>query len=142
LISLFSILLSLVFTTTSCVSVQVCEHSVAQPKTLNDIQQQKNIILLIDDGVCFSQVSEAIFYKDGIPNFERFSTIGLSKTSSGSELVTDSAAGATVFSAGVKTYNGAIGVNLDTIPVSTISEQLSRDGYATGIVATSSIQHA
>jgi len=141
-ISFFSILLSFALITTSCVSVQVSDNTVAQTKISNETQKPKNIILLIGDGMGLSQVSAAIYYKDGIPNFERFSTIGLSKTSSGSELVTDSAAGATVFSAGVKTYNGAIGVNLDTIPVSTISEQLSRDGYATGIVATSSIQHA
>ncbi len=89
-----------------------------------------------------SQVSAAIYYKDGKPNFERFSTIGLSKTSSASELVTDSAAGATVFSTGIKTYNGAIGVDKDTIAVPTIVEQLSKRGFATGIVATSSIQHA
>lgn len=97
---------------------------------------------MIGDGMGLSQVSAAIYYKNGKPNFERFSTIGLSKTSSASDLITDSAAGATVFSTGVKTYNGAIGVNQDTLAVPTIVEQLSTRGLATGIVATSSIQHA
>lgn len=125
---------------TSCVSVQVTENKVATVPT--EIQKPKNIILMIGDGMGLSQVSAAIYFKNGQPNFERFSTIGLSKTSSASDLVTDSAAGATVFSAGVKSYNGAIGVNTDTIPVPTIVEQLSKRGLATGIVATSSIQHA
>ena len=141
-LSFLSLLLSFAVITSSCVSVQVSDNTLSHDKTISEIRKPKNIILLIGDGMGLSQVSAAIYYKDGIPNFERFSAIGLSKTSSGNELVTDSAAGATVFSAGVKTYNGAIGVNMDTIPVSTISEQLSRDGYATGIVATSSIQHA
>ena len=140
--SVLVILLSASIFATSCVSVQVSDNAISQSETLSQEKKPKNIILLIGDGMGLSQVSAAIYYKDGIPNFERFNTIGLSKTSSGSDLVTDSAAGATVFSAGVRTYNGAIGVSMDTIAVSTIVETLSKDGYSTGIVATSSIQHA
>jgi|SRR5690554_323954 len=103
----------------------------------------KNIILLIGDGMGLSQVSSAYFYKrEGNPNFDRFTTIGLSKTSSASDLITDSAAGATVFSTGVKTYNNAIGVAVDSTPVPTIMEHLIQRNYSTGIIATSSIQHA
>ncbi|MEH6763805.1 MAG: alkaline phosphatase [Aequorivita antarctica] len=134
------LLLSFTIIATSCVSVQVSDNTVTPISA--DVKKPKNIILLIGDGMGLSQVSTAIYYKDGKPNFERFHTIGLSKTSSASDLITDSAAGATVFSAGVKTYNGAIGVDKDTIAAPTIVEQLSKEGYATGIVATSSIQHA
>lgn len=137
---LLTILLLFVLITTSCISVQVKDNTVSNISS--EVKKPKNIILLIGDGMGLSQVSTAIYYKDGKPNFERFHTIGLSKTSSASDLITDSAAGATVFSAGVKTYNGAIGVDKDTIAVTTIVEQLSKEGYATGIVATSSIQHA
>lgn len=139
-LSLLSIILSFSILTTSCVSVQVKENTVSHIPS--EVKKPKNIILLIGDGMGLSQVSAAIYYKDGKPNFERFNTIGLSKTSSSNELVTDSAAGATVFSAGVKTYNGAIGVDKDTIPVPTIVENLVKRDYGTGIVATSSIQHA
>lgn len=133
-------LFSFVLFATSCVSVQVKDNTITNVSS--EIKKPKNIILLIGDGMGLSQVSTAIYYKNGKPNFERFHTIGLSKTSSASDLVTDSAAGATVFSTGVKTYNGAIGVDKDTIPVSTIVEQLSKEGYSTGIISTSSIQHA
>lgn len=139
-LSLLTLLLSFAIITTSCVSVQVKDNTVSQISL--EVKKPKNIILLIGDGMGLSQVSTAIYYKDGKPNFERFNTIGLSKTSSASDLVTDSAAGATVFSTGEKTYNGAIGVSKDTIPLPTIVEQLSKRGLATGIVATSSIQHA
>lgn len=138
--SLLSLLLSILFLTSSCVSVQVNENKIST--TSAEVRKPKNIVLLIGDGMGLSQVSAAIYYKEGKPNFERFNTIGLSKTSSSSDLVTDSAAGATVFSAGVKTYNGAIGVDKDTIAVPSIMEQFSKEGYSTGIVATSSIQHA
>ena len=135
-----SVLFSFAIFTTSCVSVQVKDNTVSH--FASEVKKPKNIILLIGDGMGLSQVSAAIYYKNGQPNFERFSTIGLSKTSSASDVITDSAAGATVFSAGVETYNCAIGVNNDTIPVPTIVEQLSKNGYATGIISSSSIQHA
>lgn len=138
--SLLTILLSVSIISTSCVSVNVKDNTVSHVP--QESKKPKNIILLIGDGMGLSQVSAAIYYKNAKPNFERFNTIGLSKTSSSNELITDSAAGATVFSTGVKTYNGAIGVDKDTIPVPTIVEHLVKRGYGTGLVATSSIQHA
>ncbi|PQB06023.1 alkaline phosphatase [Aureitalea marina] len=105
-------------------------------------ERPKNIILLIGDGMGLSQVSAAQFYKEGTPSFERFPVVGLSKTSSSDQLITDSAAGATAFASGVKTYNGAVGMNRDSISVPTILEQMSEQGYHSGVIATSSITHA
>ncbi len=102
----------------------------------------KNIILFIGDGMGLSQVSASHFFKQGPVNFDRFTRIGLIKTSSSSHKITDSAAGATAFSTGKKTYNGAIGVDSDTIAYPTILEILSQTGFSTGVVATSSITHA
>lgn len=138
--TLLALLFTFTFSFVSCQSNKT-ENDVVQ--TQPEEAKPKNIILLIGDGMGLSQVSAAIFYKeDGEPNFDRFGTIGLSKTSSSSDLVTDSASGATVFSAGVKTYNGAIGVDKDSVAVPTIVEHLVERGFSTGIVATSSIQHA
>ena len=67
----------------------------------------KNIILLIGDGMGLSQVSASQFYNKNASNFDRFPVIGLIKTSSSSDLITDSAASATAFASGIKTYNGA-----------------------------------
>ena len=102
----------------------------------------KNIILLIGDGMGLSEVSASQFYNENPSNFDRFPVIGLSKTSASDNLITDSAAGATAFASGIKTYNGAIGVNPDTIAVPTIIENLSAKEFATGVIATSSITHA
>jgi len=108
----------------------------------SEIKKPKNIILLIGDGMGLSQVSASQFYSNQTPNFERFSTIGLSKTSSASDLITDSAAGATALASGVKTYNGAIGVNKDTLKVKTLVEIVSENAINTGVISTSSITHA
>jgi len=119
-----------------------CNTSTESIKT-SQVKKQtpKNIIFLIGDGMGLSQVSASIYNKEN-PNFEKFPVIGLSKTSSSNELITDSAAGATAFSIGKKTYNGAIGVDKDTIPVETIFETISKKDIATGVIATSSIVHA
>jgi len=102
----------------------------------------KNVILLIGDGMGLSQVSSAFFFKDSISNFQRFKSIGLINTASSRQKITDSASGATAFSTGEKTYNGAIGVSDDTVNLPTIVEQLSEHNWATGVISTSSITHA
>lgn len=105
-------------------------------------RRPKNIILMIGDGMGISQISAGLYSNDNRLNLERFPYVGLHKSYSGDNLVTDSAAGATAFSAGVKTYNGAIGVDLDTVPVTTILEMAEAHDMPTGLIATSSIVHA
>lgn len=113
-----------------------CEKKKDNPK------KPKNVILLISDGTGLSQISSAYFFKDEEPNYSQFKNIGFIKTSSSKEDVTDSAAGATAFASGIKTYNGAIGVNSDSIAVPTIVELVQDKNIKTGVVATSSITHA
>jgi alkaline phosphatase len=113
-------------------------------KTTKETQppKAKNVILLIADGTGLSQVSSAFYFKDTQPNYARFKHIGLIKTSSAREDITDSAAGATAFAAGIKTYNGAIGVADDSTNVKNLVEIVSLQDIKTGVVSTSSIQHA
>ncbi|CEQ41938.1 SPOSA6832_03716, partial [Sporobolomyces salmonicolor] len=63
-------------------------------------------------------------------------------TRSSNSLVTDSAAGATAFACTLKTYNGAIGVTPSKTPCGTILEAAKRQGFSTGLVATSRLTHA
>lgn len=101
-----------------------------------------NVILMIADGTGLSQISASQFFNPKTSNYERFKHIGLIKTSSATDFITDSAAGATAFASGIKTYNGAIGVDKDAISKPTILEELETKGYKSGIVATSAITHA
>ncbi len=111
--------------------------------TMDDTETEiSGVVLLIGDGMGLAQVSTRFYYGEGEPQFARFPYIGLINTSSSAEKVTDSASGATAFSTGQKTYNGAIGVGPDREELPTILEQLSAEGWATGLVATSSIVHA
>ena len=102
----------------------------------------KNIILMIGDGMGLTQITAGMYSNGNKLNLEKFPVVGLHKSYSADNLITDSAAGATAFACGVKTYNGAIGVDRDTLPVKTILEEAEAHGLATGLVATSSIVHA
>jgi alkaline phosphatase len=55
---------------------------------------------------------------------------------------TDSAASATALSTGKKTYDAAIGVGMDSIPLITMVEAASEDEKSTGVVTTVPISHA
>lgn len=101
-----------------------------------------NIIFLIGDGMGLSAVSTTFYYADGPSEFLRFKHIGLTKTSSATHKVTDSAASGTALAAGKKTYNGAIGVDTSRTPIPNIVELISPLGWSTGVVATSAITHA
>jgi alkaline phosphatase len=114
----------------------------APDDTTTKERRPKNIILMIGDGMGVTQISAGLYSNGNKLNLERFSFIGLHKSYSGDNLVTDSAAGATAFSAGVKTYNGAIAVDMDTLPVVTILELAEAAGLPTGLVSTSSVVHA
>ncbi|MCK6559911.1 alkaline phosphatase [candidate division KSB1 bacterium] len=101
----------------------------------------KNIILFIGDGMGVAQVTAGKTAK-GTLQLEQCTSGGLLTTHSAESYVTDSAASATALAAGVKTYNKAIGVDLNKRPVKTMLEYAAEKGKATGLVATCAITHA
>ena len=105
-------------------------------------EKPANIILMIGDGMGVSQVYSGYTANKGHLNLFRCNSIGFSKTYSSSDYITDSGAGATAISTGHKTYNGAIGVDKDTVYAKTILEYAEDKGLATGLVSTSAITHA
>eukprot|EP01090_Pellita_catalonica_P016465 TRINITY_DN4714_c0_g1_i1.p1 TRINITY_DN4714_c0_g1~~TRINITY_DN4714_c0_g1_i1.p1 ORF type:complete len:446 (+),score=102.29 TRINITY_DN4714_c0_g1_i1:119-1339(+) len=71
------------------------------------------------------------------PNFK-----GMVSTKAASTVVTDSAAGATAYSCGLKTKNGQIATDPDGRPCPTILEMAIKKGMKTGLVATNAIVDA
>jgi alkaline phosphatase len=110
----------------------------------------KNVIFMIGDGMGVSYTSAYRYLKDD-PNtkfaegteFDKY-LVGQQSTyaEDPDENITDSASSATAMSAGVKTYNAAIGVDNDKSDVKTVLESAKEQGKATGLVATSEITHA
>ncbi len=126
-------------------SVCVLAFQSSRPAELSESKPEnfpKNIILMIGDGMGLTQVTAGMYAQTEKLNLEKFPITGLIKTHSAKNLITDSAAGATAFACGCKTYNGAIGMTVKKAPCPTILEQAEAYGLATGLVATSTITHA
>jgi alkaline phosphatase len=111
-------------------------------RTTVDFTPPRNIILMIGDGMGLTQITAGMYINGNKLHLEEFKHIGLHKSYASDNLVTDSAAGATAFACGQKTYNGAIAVNDAGKPIPTIMEEAEERGFATGLVSTSSIVHA
>ena len=101
-----------------------------------------NIIMMIGDGMGLSQISSGMYSNNNYTSFERSQHVGLIKTHSFDNLVTDSAAAGTAMSSGVKTYNRVVGMDENFNPVKSILEICRDRGYMTAIIATSTIVHA
>jgi len=123
-------------------SVAVCFMLLFESLICAQTQKPINVVFMIGDGMGVSQVTSAFYFGNGTPNFQNFKYVGLSETSSTSDRISDSAAGATALSTGQKTYKRAIGVDKDSLSIPTILEQLQDKGYKTGLVSLTSITHA
>lgn len=105
-------------------------------------KKPRNVIMMIGDGMGVSHVYAGLTANGGHLFLDNFKQVGFSKTQSSDKYITDSAAGGTALSTGQKTYNGAIGVNTDTVAIKTILEMAEEKGLSTGLVSTSAITHA
>ena len=121
-------------------------------KSLINAKRSKNVILMIGDGMGYAEITGARnyalgaggFFKgiDALPFTGSYTHYSLTKGSRLVNYVTDSAASGTAWATGVKTYNGAISVDLDEKPHKTLLEMAKAAGMATGDVTTSEIQDA
>ena len=115
---------------------------IVAPEDSDPLQPVRNIILMIGDGMGTSQVFAGMVANKGKLNINHFKHGGFAITKASDNDITDSAAGATAMACGIKTYNGAIGVDSDGNRVDTILELAEQEGKSTGLVATCRITHA
>ena len=138
--------LALLLTAASaCSSAQVApppDRPVAlQERPADRPDRPRNVVLLIADGFGPASATMGAAAKGAPLAFDSL-LVGAVETSATDSRVTDSAASATAYACGIKTYNGAIGVDAGGAPCRTVLEAASAAGYATGLVATSRITHA
>lgn len=110
-------------------------------------EQAKNVIFIQGDGMGMSLrqlIRIATVGKDGQLAMDSLEHAGWVSTDSAEpkDAVTDSAAGATAFATGVRTYNGAVGVDINGDPVRTLLEEAELGGKSTGLVTTSQVTDA
>lgn len=112
----------------------------------------RNVILLIGDGMGDSEITVARNYAEGaggyfkgidaLPFTGQYTHYSLDRETGKPNYVTDSAASATAWASGVKSYNGAIGVDIQGRAHATLLERAKAMGLATGNVSTAEIQDA
>lgn len=117
---------------------------------MGNTKNPKNVIFLVGDGMGPSYNSAYRYFADNPETKEMDKTAfdhylpGNQRTNPDDpkENVTDSAAGATAFSSGHKTFNGAIGVDENKKDVKTVLEQAKENGKSTGLVSTAELTDA
>ncbi|MFS0706267.1 alkaline phosphatase [Cellulomonas sp. 179-A 9B4 NHS] len=107
----------------------------------------RNVVLLVGDGLSIAArdaIRLATVGQDGELAMDSLRYAGWTHTDSADpeEAVTDSAAGATAFATGVRTYNGAVSVDVAGTPVPTLLEHARRLRKATGLVTTAQVTDA
>jgi alkaline phosphatase len=107
----------------------------------------RNVILFVGDGLGSDQRNAARLAGVGLRGnlvMDSLTWAGLAKTDSADPetFVTDSAAAGTSLATGVKTFNGAIGVDVDGNPVETLLERAERGRKVTGVVTTAQVTDA
>ncbi|MGN0231133.1 MAG: alkaline phosphatase [Muribaculaceae bacterium] len=110
--------------------------------------QPKYIFYFIGDGMGLGPVmATEQFNRQVLKNTDpilmlRFPIVSSAMTYSADAPVTDSAAAGTALSTGHKTRNGMLGMDADTVAVSSIAKYLKEKGYGIGITSTVPVDDA
>ena len=105
-------------------------------------QKPRNVIYLIGDGMGFGAVTSLLMAEEGQTGFEMAPVIGLNETQSANNYVTDSPAGGTALATGTRTCNGFLGVDPDTVQLTSILKKAQTMGKKTGIVVNTTLTEA
>jgi alkaline phosphatase len=123
------------------------DHDPARDNRSRGNGTAKNVILMVGDGLSIAAREATRLYtvgQDGELQMDQLRYAGWTHTDSADpeEAVTDSAASATAFATGVRTYNGAVSVDLEGNPVRTLLEEARDMRKATGLVSTAQVTDA
>ncbi len=107
----------------------------------------RNVIFMIGDGMGFLHLEKTKQERGITLTMDTFPVQGASRTRSASSDITDSAAGATALSCGVRTKNSAVGVYIDDLTAQysypkSITEACHENGMRVGIVTTDEVYGA
>jgi alkaline phosphatase len=110
-------------------------------------ERATNVIIFIGDGMGTSQRDLIRYATVGTTEQLAMNSMPYAGRSETSPLdpeafVTDSAAGGTSIATGVKTFNGAVGIDAEENPVPSVLERAREAGKATGLVSNSQITDA
>ncbi len=119
-------------------------HTAYNPAYRNDGLDKpvKNLIILIGDGTGLAQWYAGYTANNQSLNVFNMMQIGLSKTSSYDNYITDSAPGATAISSGYKGNNRSVGVDHTGAVRKSLTEIIARKNMKTGIITSGDMRDA
>ncbi|QHA37955.1 alkaline phosphatase [Rossellomorea marisflavi] len=127
---------------TACILLPLILLAFTAPdECLHAAAPKKNVIFMIMDGTNSDAVTLSRWYKGSPLHLDGILTGGV-RTYSAESAITDSAAAGTAMATGVKTKADYIGMDPEGLPLITVLEAAKLNGYATGIISTSPVQHA
>lgn len=127
---------------TACILLPLILLAFTAPdECLHAAAPKKNVIFMIMDGTNSDAVTLSRWYKGSPLHLDGILTGGV-RTYSAESAITDSAAAGTAMATGVKTKADYIGMDPEGRPLITVLEAAKLNGYATGIISTSPVQHA
>lgn len=114
---------------------------------INTKGRARNVIFIQGDGMGVAHrelLRLALKGQNGDLVMNKMQVTGLVHTDSAdtAQAVTDSAAAATAYATGVRSYNGAIGVDVNGKPVTNLLERARAAGKSTGLVTTAQVTDA
>jgi alkaline phosphatase len=122
------------------------------PAALSAQSRARNVILFLADAGGTSTLAAASLHGHGAPRqlfIQKLPHIGLSDTTTATQIVTDSAAGMTAIVTGHKTQNGVIAMSASTVRgkqdgelLKTILEYAEERGLSTGVISNDSLTGA
>lgn len=102
----------------------------------------KNVILMIGDGTGLAQIAAGYFANNEDLTYFNLKHMGWVTTKSADSFTTDSSASGTAYATGEKTYNYAVGVDLQKRPLANIPERVIENGVISGVVSTDDLNGA
>lgn len=102
-------------------------------------QDNKNIILIVGDGMSVAQWHAGLIANKGQLNLNKFKNVGFLLTHTTNSLNGGAPDHGTALATGIKSYNGAVSVDVDTLPIRSIIEYSEEKGISTGIVSANTL---
>jgi alkaline phosphatase len=102
-------------------------------------QKNRNVILIVGDGMGVAQWHAGLIANKGQLNLNKFKNVGFLLTHSTNSLNGAAPDHGTALATGIKSYNGAVSVDVDTLPIKSIIEYSEEKGISTGIVSANTL---
>ncbi|WP_431799907.1 alkaline phosphatase [Halobacillus andaensis] len=125
--------------------ISITAEETQEEKVEVDKKSPENVIVMVGDGLGVGQMEITRLLESGKSGdlfMESLENVGLMRTYSADNAVTDSGAAGTALATGEKTYNGGIGVDSEGQETDSILDLYQDQGKKVGVISTNTVTDA